>query len=579
MSFLINMESDNLSSKVLLAVIRSVKEITPERSTNDGILALMKNKSNFYILWQRQLNNSKESRTKLLKSLTLDATYDWSYGNSIFIPTTQLSKFEFGINPLTLIISHSTVDETRYFSIQQAHFAQFVFFVEKLLTYGIAHPKHEKVWSLRVLQNVNPNFGDYISPDIILETNTDDLKRFWIDVVEYYIRIIRYVQKNNQVEAFNILQEFDCDSYRYYIFSTVNRQIEPQKTSLVSLQDIMNSYDENGVLQNFDQIKSKIYLNGVETDAIIPTLSYLLSIYPVDSTKSQREEIDKKLKFEYETFCEQSALTLEEQIKNNRTRNLAQRVIMHDVIRTDRQHPAFKDQNGIGLSLLTRILKAYEIYNPNLGYVQGMNDMVVPFIDLFIPKWNENGQPTDKEGNLIDVGDVEYKIFWYNAYFLLLLKQDESLARVAEFCKEMAAKTMKIINKISPPTSLWLHINKLTDLMWGYSDYVMLFKRSITDIWPVWSRMLCSESPNHWFVYFIAGTVVELASYMSKQQRVVITAILTEFTNFMTTIDPMKICDFAYYFMKKYYVQEPKEEEKKEVHEDLKYEFFKLYCE
>jgi hypothetical protein len=37
----------------------------------------------------------------------------------------------------------------------------------------------------------------------------------------------------------------------------------------------------------------------------------------------------------------------------------------------------------------------YAIYNPPIGYLQGMNDLFVPLILTFISGWSEDGEPID----------------------------------------------------------------------------------------------------------------------------------------------------------------------------------------
>jgi hypothetical protein len=49
-----------------------------------------------------------------------------------------------------------------------------------------------------------------------------------------------------------------------------------------------------------------------------------------------------------------------------------------DVARTDRDIPEFKDRDGPGLKALYDILITYVMFNFDVGYVQGMNDLLSP---------------------------------------------------------------------------------------------------------------------------------------------------------------------------------------------------------
>ena len=51
-----------------------------------------------------------------------------------------------------------------------------------------------------------------------------------------------------------------------------------------------------------------------------------------------------------------------------------------DVARTDRTHEYYQGDNNIHLQLLHDILMTYVTYNCDLGYVQGMNDLLSPIL-------------------------------------------------------------------------------------------------------------------------------------------------------------------------------------------------------
>ncbi|KAG8264000.1 hypothetical protein J6590_021668 [Homalodisca vitripennis] len=53
-----------------------------------------------------------------------------------------------------------------------------------------------------------------------------------------------------------------------------------------------------------------------------------------------------------------------------------------DVNRTDRTHPFFEGENNANLGLLYDILMTYVMYNFDLGYVQGMSDLLSPILIL-----------------------------------------------------------------------------------------------------------------------------------------------------------------------------------------------------
>ena len=48
--------------------------------------------------------------------------------------------------------------------------------------------------------------------------------------------------------------------------------------------------------------------------------------------------------------------------------------------RTERQHPYFTDDDSEGLRMLRRILITLSVYDAEVAYVQGMNEIVAPIL-------------------------------------------------------------------------------------------------------------------------------------------------------------------------------------------------------
>lgn len=56
-------------------------------------------------------------------------------------------------------------------------------------------------------------------------------------------------------------------------------------------------------------------------------------------------------------------------------------LVERDVPRTDRNIPYFADEHGEGLKYLFDILVTYSMFNFDLGYAQGMNDLLAPILE------------------------------------------------------------------------------------------------------------------------------------------------------------------------------------------------------
>lgn len=567
------MEGENQPTLIYLSIVKQVKEVASDRTTNGCQLVLAKKDGKIFIQWIRIVQNGKESKLKTFKAACGKESTEWAYGNTINLSFDQFAKIK--IDPMTLSITFyiQNDENPREFQVSPNSTSSFTGFIANLLMSGIVYPKYENEWYFQINTAINSKFINSVKPNLILELNYQDMDKFWYSIIEFYMKVMKFIGKNHKTLLQCFPSNYCCDTYMTYAYKKSDEFNSAKRTNILSLNEILGSYDGHGVLFNLHNLKSQLYFNGIDFDAISEILPFLINMYPEESTREEREKIEEKLKTDYDRLLEISSLQDENQMKNNKNTVCSQRVLQHDVIRTDRQHPAFKDQNGIGLSMLTRVLTACELLNKNLGYVQGMNDMFVPFVNLYIPNWDANGIPRDSEGNEIDVRKIEYKLFWLYMYFLEFLDHDKFLEKVSESCKLMATNVMNLLRKLAQPVTLWLEANNFTELMWCISDFVMLFKRSIQDIWPVWMRMLCAPDPNEWFLLFICGTVVEMSVFMSKQQRIIITTVLTSFPTFIATIDPIKVAELANYLM---HVLPPKEKKQKREELEFHSDFFSV---
>ena len=58
-------------------------------------------------------------------------------------------------------------------------------------------------------------------------------------------------------------------------------------------------------------------------------------------------------------------------------------LIDKDVLRTDRSHVYFQGDDNPNLHAMRDILMTYNMYNNDLGYVQGMSDLLAPLMVIF----------------------------------------------------------------------------------------------------------------------------------------------------------------------------------------------------
>lgn len=137
----------------------------------------------------------------------------------------------------------------------------------------------------------------------------------------------------------------------------------------------------------FARLREKAFYGGVDDAVRADVWSYLLQLYPVGSTLAERDRIDAELKREYETIKLQWVSITPEQEKRFSAYRERKSAIDKDVIRTDRFLSEFADDDSQKLRQLHDVLMTYAMFNFDLGYCQGMSDIVAIFALLYDEEW------------------------------------------------------------------------------------------------------------------------------------------------------------------------------------------------
>uniref|UniRef100_A0A673X330 TBC1 domain family member 15 n=1 Tax=Salmo trutta TaxID=8032 RepID=A0A673X330_SALTR len=107
---------------------------------------------------------------------------------------------------------------------------------------------------------------------------------------------------------------------------------------------------------------------------------FLLGYYPWDSTYEERKGLQRRKTDEYFRMKLQWKSVSEEQERRNSRLRDFRSLIEKDVNRTDRTNRFYEGMDNPGLVLLHDILMTYCMYDFDLGYVQGMSDLLSPIL-------------------------------------------------------------------------------------------------------------------------------------------------------------------------------------------------------
>lgn len=138
------------------------------------------------------------------------------------------------------------------------------------------------------------------------------------------------------------------------------------------------------------EILKRIYMGGIDPDLRPEIWKYLLGIYPWDATDKQRKELNTA---NSENYWKLKQRWMDPEVRKSEDYKEQQFRIEKDVLRTDRhvglfsnppgEHSGALPSSSEALEQLKDILMCYHFYNSELGYVQGMSDLLSPLYAVF----------------------------------------------------------------------------------------------------------------------------------------------------------------------------------------------------
>lgn len=165
----------------------------------------------------------------------------------------------------------------------------------------------------------------------------------------------------------------------------------------VSPEEWVGFFDNEGKLNvSVDHINALVFRGGLDADIRIEAWKFLLGIYPWDSTSDEREAIRRSRAEHYYSIKAKWFDNME--IRNTKEFQDEKHRIDKDVHRTDRDQEAFVGDElpnpdpamcvgtNANLEIMKDILVTYNFHNTDLGYVQGMSDLLAP---LFVAMGDE----------------------------------------------------------------------------------------------------------------------------------------------------------------------------------------------
>uniref|UniRef100_UPI0037E979F4 TBC1 domain family member 17 n=1 Tax=Semicossyphus pulcher TaxID=241346 RepID=UPI0037E979F4 len=234
--------------------------------------------------------------------------------------------------------------------------------------------------------------------------------------------------------------------------------------------------DPEGRVMHPERIREIVFRGGIIPPLRKEVWKFLLGFYPWNSTTKEREDILRVKTDEYFRMKVQWKSVSEEQEMRNSLLRGYRSLIERDVSRTDRHNTFFSGNDNPGLTLLHDVLMTYCMYNFDLGYVQGMSDLLSP---------------------LLFVTQNEVESFWCLTGFMELVHQNFEESQ--EAMKKQLLQLSILLKALDPELCDFLDSQDSGSLCFCFRWLLIWFKREfsfedILTLWEVlWSRLPCDN--------------------------------------------------------------------------------------
>ncbi|NWW84169.1 TBC16 protein, partial [Rhynochetos jubatus] len=136
--------------------------------------------------------------------------------------------------------------------------------------------------------------------------------------------------------------------------------------------------NESGQVEEEYKLQKAIFFGGIDVSIRGEVWPFLLHYYSYESTSEEREALRVQKRKEYFEIQEKRlSMTPDEQKEFWRN---VQFTVDKDVVRTDRSNQFFRGEDNPNVETMRRILLNYAVFNPTIGYSQGMSDLVAPLL-------------------------------------------------------------------------------------------------------------------------------------------------------------------------------------------------------
>ncbi|XP_017856971.1 PREDICTED: TBC1 domain family member 15 [Drosophila arizonae] len=279
----------------------------------------------------------------------------------------------------------------------------------------------------------------------------------------------------------------------------------------------------DGCISDSQRIKEIIFRGGIVPSLRAEVWKYLLNYYQWSDTEVERIERRKLKSLEYYKMKAQwlSMSTAQEaNFSGYRDRKCQ---IEKDVKRTDRTQSFFAGEDNPNLLLLQGILMTYVMYNFDLGYVQGMSDLLAPILE-------------------IQVNEVD--AFWCFVGFMNMVFSNFDIDQAG--MKTQFAQLRRLLEVANAPLFNYMCSHESDNMYFCFRWLLVWYKRELDNedvlkLWEcLWTRLPCSN-----FHLLFSVAILDQETNVIIDRKYEFTEILKHVNELTGTIDLKRTLETA----------------------------------
>nr|CDS33332.1 TBC1 domain family 5 [Hymenolepis microstoma] len=249
-----------------------------------------------------------------------------------------------------------------------------------------------------------------------------------------------------------------------------------QRKHPVTMEVWKRHLDREGRVTVVSKLQNAIYSGGIDPELRPIVWKYLFGYLKWDYTDAENAARVERKHQHYRIMRAFWKSMSVKQVRNSRVFRERRNIIEKDTYRTDRQIPLFRDDSAGALTRLHDVLITYTFYNNDLGYFQGMNDLLAVIMTII---------------------EREEDAFWCFAGLLEFIADNFSDGPSSLY--NQFHNLFKLIEILMPNFAQFLREKDATSMSFCFKWFLIIFKRefSYDDIKILWEALFSGVAPKN----------------------------------------------------------------------------------